>query len=84
VLLTPLKLLEQEGNQRMKMTKLTRNINDKVLIKPVKTVNGKWHNCIGEIVSIHPASGCYVVLINESQLVFFEDELAEISTELKS
>ncbi len=76
-------MTNSSANQKTSTTtNLTRNAGDKVLIKPVKTVTGKWHNCIGEIVTVHPTSGCYTVIIGETQLVFFEQELEEISVPL--
>ncbi len=61
---------------------LTRNAGDKVVIKPSPNINGKWHNCIGEIKSVHPASGCYTVTIGEKELVFLEPELDEFTEKL--
>lgn len=72
------------ANQKTSLTNnvLTRNVDDKVLIKPSPNINGKWHNCIGEIKSVHLSSGCYTVTIGEKELVFFEQELDEFTVKL--
>jgi hypothetical protein len=57
---------------------LTRQAGEKVLIKPLPNIKVKWHNCIGEIKSVHLTSGCYTVVIGEKELVFLEPELKSV------
>ena len=45
---------------------LTRNVDDKIKVVPTTKINKKWHNRTGAIISVHPTSGCYVVIIDET------------------
>ena len=54
---------------------LTMNAGDSFKVKPDAKVNQKFINCTGTIVTVHPTSGCYVVLIDDNQIVLFEHEI---------
>ena len=54
---------------------LTMNAGDSIKVETPPTVNKKWHNQTGTIVSVHPISGCYRVIIANTEIVLFEHEM---------